>query len=170
MKWSTVSPWTGDTRRGSGWGASSSIQVSSTLVIGAGAVVQSLLRVAAERTPLEADGPFGLLPDAVFISASRGDGIARLRDRIAELLPRPEVELELLLPYTKGSLVARIHAEGEVLAENHTPEGTRLCARVGSDLSRRRGAPTPDRPPPRVRRPAAVRAPRPTRRRGPSEQ
>jgi GTP-binding protein HflX len=76
-----------------------------------------------------------LLPDAVFVSASRGDGIARLRDRIAELLPRPEVGFELLLPYTEGSLVARIHAEGEVLAENHTPEGTRLCARVGPDLA-----------------------------------
>ena len=76
-----------------------------------------------------------LLPQAVFVSARRGDGIARLRERIAELLPRPEVELELLLPYTQGSLVARIHAEGEVLAEDHTPEGTRLCARVGPELA-----------------------------------
>ena len=33
-----------------------------------------------------------LLPDAVFVSARRGDGIERLRERIAELLPRPEVE------------------------------------------------------------------------------
>ena len=76
-----------------------------------------------------------LLPQAVFVSARRGDGIALLRERIAELLPRPEVELELLLPYTEGSLVARIHTEGEVLAEEHTPEGTSLRARVSSDLA-----------------------------------
>jgi GTP-binding protein HflX len=76
-----------------------------------------------------------LLPGAVFVSAQRGDGVARLRDRIAELLPRPEVELELLLPYAQGSLVARIHTEGEVLSEEHTPEGTRLCARVSPDLA-----------------------------------
>src|SRR5690242_8181124 len=76
-----------------------------------------------------------LLPGAVFVSARRGDGIALLRERIAELLPRPEVELELLLPYPQGSLVARVHAEGEVLSEEHTPEGTLLRARVGPDLA-----------------------------------
>jgi len=76
-----------------------------------------------------------LLPDAVFVSALRGDGIARLRARIAELLPRPEVDVELLLPYTEGALAGRVHAEGEVLAEEHTAEGTRLKARVGAELA-----------------------------------
>ncbi|MFC5994909.1 GTPase HflX [Pseudonocardia hispaniensis] len=76
-----------------------------------------------------------LLPDAVFVSARRGDGIDVLRRRIAELLPRPEVDVELLLPYTEGSLAARVHAEGEVLAADHTAEGTRLRARVGAELA-----------------------------------
>jgi GTP-binding protein HflX len=76
-----------------------------------------------------------LLPDAIFVSAHRGDGISRLQARIAELLPRPEVDVELLLPYVEGSLVARVHAEGEVLAEEHTADGTRLHARVGAELA-----------------------------------
>ncbi len=76
-----------------------------------------------------------LLPGAVFVSARRGDGIELLRTRIAELLPRPEVDVELLLPYVEGSLVARVHAEGEVLAEEHTPDGTRMHARVGPELA-----------------------------------
>jgi GTP-binding protein HflX len=76
-----------------------------------------------------------LLPDAVFVSAGRGDGIALLEGRIAELLPRPEVDVELLLPYAQGSLVARVHSEGEVLTEEHTPDGTRLHARVGAELA-----------------------------------
>ncbi|GAA3240875.1 GTPase HflX [Pseudonocardia petroleophila] len=76
-----------------------------------------------------------LLPDAVFVSAKRGDGIDKLQARIAELLPRPEVDVELLMPYVEGSLVARVHAEGEVLAEEHTPEGTRMHARVGAELA-----------------------------------
>jgi GTP-binding protein HflX len=76
-----------------------------------------------------------LLPDAVFVSARRGDGIARLRARIAELLPRPERTVELLLPYAQGSLTARVHAEGEVLAEEHTADGTRLHARVSPELA-----------------------------------
>ncbi|MFP5071059.1 GTPase HflX [Pseudonocardia nantongensis] len=73
-------------------------------------------------------------PEAVFVSAHRGDGIAKLRERIAGLLPRPEYEVELLLPYTQGGLVARVHDEGEVLAEEHTGDGTRLRARVGPEL------------------------------------
>jgi|ThiBiot_500_biof_2_1041547.scaffolds.fasta_scaffold07578_3 GTP-binding protein HflX len=76
-----------------------------------------------------------LLPDAIFVSAHRGDGITRLRARIAELLPRPEVDIELLLPYVEGSLVARVHAEGDVLSEEHTPDGTLLHARVGGELA-----------------------------------
>jgi len=76
-----------------------------------------------------------LLPDAVFCSARTGEGVDVLRERIAELLPKPEVELDLLVPYAQGSLVARVHAEGEVLAEEHTPEGTRLRARVGPELA-----------------------------------
>ena len=76
-----------------------------------------------------------LLPDAVFVSARRGDGIERLRARIAELLPRSDVDVELLLPYTEGSLAARVHAEGEVLTEEHTADGTRLHARVGAELA-----------------------------------
>ncbi len=45
------------------------------------------------------------------------------------------MELELLLPYTQGSLAARVHAEGEVLTEEHTPDGTRMQARVGAELA-----------------------------------
>jgi GTP-binding protein HflX len=76
-----------------------------------------------------------LLPDAVFVSARRGDGVERLRARIADLLPTPELDVELLLPYTEGALASRVHAEGEVLAEEHTAEGTRLHARVGAELA-----------------------------------
>ncbi len=76
-----------------------------------------------------------LLPDAVFVSAHRGDGIELLRRRIAELLPRPGCDVELLLPYTAGSLAARVHAEGVVLAEEHTADGTWLRARVGAELA-----------------------------------
>ncbi|OZM81069.1 GTPase HflX [Pseudonocardia sp. MH-G8] len=76
-----------------------------------------------------------LLPEAVFVSARAGHGVRLLRERIATLLPTPEVEVDLLLPYVQGSLVARVHGEGEVLSEDHTPEGTRMRARVGAELA-----------------------------------
>jgi GTP-binding protein HflX len=76
-----------------------------------------------------------LLPSAVFVSAHSGVGIEELRERIAELVPRPEVEIDVLVPYARGELVARVHREGEVLTERHTELGTQLVAKVKPDLA-----------------------------------
>ncbi|HTI26787.1 MAG TPA: GTPase HflX [Kutzneria sp.] len=76
-----------------------------------------------------------LLPGAMFVSAHTGDGVAALREAVASRLPAPNLLVEVLVPYTRGELVARVHAEGEVLAEEHTPEGTALKARVRGDLA-----------------------------------
>lgn len=75
------------------------------------------------------------LPEALWISARTGDGMDVLRDRLALALPRPEVAVEVLLPYDRGDLVARVHRDGEVLTEVHEATGTRLCARVGPELA-----------------------------------
>ncbi|MFJ9209231.1 GTPase HflX [Streptomyces sp. NPDC102264] len=72
---------------------------------------------------------------AIAVSARTGQGIGELLALIDEELPRPEVEVEVLLPYTEGSLVSRVHAEGEVLSEEHVPEGTVLKARVHDELA-----------------------------------
>jgi GTP-binding protein HflX len=77
----------------------------------------------------------GLAPDAVFTSARTGEGLDGLRTCIDSLLPRPDVEVEVLLPYDRGDLVARIHERAEVLTTEHTAEGTRMRARVELDLA-----------------------------------
>jgi GTP-binding protein HflX len=76
-----------------------------------------------------------LLPGALFVSAHSGEGLDALREHLAEHLPRPALELEVLVPYGRGELVARVHREGEVLAERHTEDGTQLHARVNGDLA-----------------------------------
>jgi GTP-binding protein HflX len=73
--------------------------------------------------------------NAIAVSARTGEGIAELLALIDAELPRPEVEVEVLVPYTHGGLVSRVHAEGEVLSEEHTPEGTLLEARVHEELA-----------------------------------
>ncbi len=52
-----------------------------------------------------------------------------------EALPRPDVEVEALVPYTHGGLVSRVHAGGEVLSEEHTGDGTVLRVRVHEELA-----------------------------------
>ena len=50
-------------------------------------------------------------------------------------LPRPDVEVDVMVPYRRGDLVHRAHTEGEVLAEEHLAEGTRLHAKVHPGLA-----------------------------------
>jgi GTP-binding protein HflX len=76
-----------------------------------------------------------LVPGAVFVSAHTGAGLDALVARVAELLPRPDVEIDIEVPYAHGGLVARVYAEGQVLSAEHTEVGTRLRARVHPDLA-----------------------------------
>ncbi len=72
---------------------------------------------------------------AIAVSARTGEGIDKLLALIDAELPRPSVEIEALVPYTQGALVARAHTEGEVLSEEHTGEGTLLRALVHEELA-----------------------------------
>ena len=77
-----------------------------------------------------------LAPDAVFCSARTGQGLDEVRARIEGRLPRPAVELRVLIPYARHDLVNRIHLEGELLGEpEHTGEGTLAHARVNPNLA-----------------------------------
>jgi GTP-binding protein HflX len=75
------------------------------------------------------------LPGAVFVSAHTGDGIDTLRRRMAELAVPTDMAVDVLIPYDRGDLVARVHADGRVQAEEHNPDGTRLRARVPAALA-----------------------------------
>ncbi|APX34458.1 GTPase HflX [Brachybacterium sp. P6-10-X1] len=73
--------------------------------------------------------------EAIVVSARTGMGAAELRDLIAERLPRPAVEIDVVVPYSRGDLVSRVHSSGEVIAEEHVMEGTHLHARVDEALA-----------------------------------
>ncbi|MFB7090352.1 GTPase HflX [Streptomyces sp. NPDC056296] len=72
---------------------------------------------------------------SIAVSARTGRNIDELLALIDNELPRPSVEIEALVPYTRGKLVARAHDEGEVISEEHTPEGTLLKVRVHEELA-----------------------------------
>src|SRR3954464_155742 len=112
------------------------------------AVREVLAEVGAEKVPEivvvnkvdagDADVVRRLLrtqPGAIAVSARTGAGIDALVELLAERLPRPRVEIDVVVPYRRGDLVHKAHTDGEVLAEEHTPEGTRLHAHVGAWLA-----------------------------------
>jgi GTP-binding protein HflX len=73
-------------------------------------------------------------PHSVLVSARTGEGIEELLTAIEADLPRPEFEVDAVIPYGRGDLVARIHAHGELLSETHLETGTRVLARVDAPL------------------------------------
>jgi GTP-binding protein HflX len=77
------------------------------------------------------------LPGAMFVSARTGDGIDALRRRIAELAVPADTAVDVVIPYHRGDLVARLHADGRVQQEEHNAEGTRIRARVPLALAGR---------------------------------
>jgi GTP-binding protein HflX len=72
---------------------------------------------------------------SIIVSARTGRGIEELLALIADELPRPTIDVEVLLPYDRGDLVSRLHQEAEVLASEHTERGTQIKARVHPELA-----------------------------------
>ena len=71
---------------------------------------------------------------SIVVSARTGEGLDELRALIADELPRPDIEVTVLLPYDRGDLVNRLHREGEILTTEHTEHGTRVEAKVHQTL------------------------------------
>jgi GTPase len=74
-------------------------------------------------------------PGSLSVSARTGAGLTALAEAIEAALPRLDVQVKLVVPYSRGDLVARAHAEGEVLEAEHVADGTRLEARVPPGLA-----------------------------------
>jgi GTPase len=70
------------------------------------------------------------LPGALFVSARTGDGVEALRRRMAELAAPTDTAVDVVIPYDRGDLVARMHADGRVQETEHSSAGTRIKARV----------------------------------------
>jgi GTP-binding protein HflX len=72
----------------------------------------------------------GLEPQSIFVSARTGEGIEELLTRIEDLLPAPQIELDLLVPYDRGEVISKLHVRGGVVSTAYEEAGTRVKARV----------------------------------------
>jgi len=69
------------------------------------------------------------------VQAAAAGPLAEVRAAIEADLPRPDVEVKVLLPYDRGDLVSKIHDKGEVVEIEHTGEGTVVQALVSEALA-----------------------------------
>jgi len=104
--------------------------------IGAGQVRELVVVNKTDSAdPVALQGLRAREPGSLSISAKTGAGLAALRDAIEAVLPRLDVQVKVTVPYSRGDLVARAHAEGEVLTAEHSADGTLLEARVPPGLA-----------------------------------
>jgi GTP-binding protein HflX len=75
-------------------------------------------------------------PRHVVVSARTGQGIPELLKAISEAIPRPNVKLELLVPYHRGDLISKLHdSDAEILSLDHEVGGTRAVVMVREGLA-----------------------------------
>ncbi|MCT1367900.1 GTPase HflX [Kocuria massiliensis] len=75
-------------------------------------------------------------PQHAVVSARTGEGIEELKQLISESIPRPDVRMELLVPYTHGEVVSRLHSwDAEILETEFHENGTRLTVLVRADMA-----------------------------------
>lgn len=77
----------------------------------------------------------GLAPDAVFASARTGSGIDEVLEAIERMLPRPAVDVELLVPYDRGEIISMLHRRGAVRHIDYRTSGTRVKAAVSEEIA-----------------------------------
>jgi GTP-binding protein HflX len=78
-----------------------------------------------------------LHPAAEFISARTGEGIDGLLDAIVDRLDAKTVELDLLIPYERGDVLADVHDAGDVTGLEHGETGTEVSVRLPHDEAHR---------------------------------
>lgn len=107
--------------------------VRSTLrAIGANEVPELLVFNKLDLNP-DATQLASRYPGALAVSAADGSGVDELLETIAARLRSLTELVELLVPFDRGDVLARIHREGQVMAETTDDSGFRVRARLDPD-------------------------------------
>jgi GTP-binding protein HflX len=77
----------------------------------------------------------GLEPGSIFVSARSGEGIEELQQLLARLIPEPNVKVTVVVPYSRGDLVSRIHLNSRIMSLEYIEEGTKITAMVKPELA-----------------------------------
>ncbi|HCG46531.1 GTPase HflX [Corynebacterium flavescens] len=73
--------------------------------------------------------------NVVYVSARTGQGVDELTSRVELFLNARDEHVRLLVPFTRGDVVSRVHAHGTVREEEYTPQGTLVDVRLPAPLA-----------------------------------
>ncbi len=77
----------------------------------------------------------GMEAGSIGVSARTGEGFDELQERIAKLLPEPNIEIAALIPYDRGDLVSRLHLNSRILVLDYRDNGTFVRAMVKPEMA-----------------------------------
>jgi len=77
----------------------------------------------------------GMEPGSIEVSARTGEGVEELMSKIASMLPEPDIEVKVLIPYDRGDLVSRLHLSSRIMMLEYRETGTFVRAMVKADLA-----------------------------------
>jgi GTP-binding protein HflX len=77
----------------------------------------------------------GMEPNSISVSARTGEGIQELLERIAEMIPEPDIEVAALIPYNRGDLVSRLHLNSRIMVLDYRDNGTFVRAMVKPEMA-----------------------------------
>jgi GTP-binding protein HflX len=107
--------------------------------IGAADVPELVVVNKADQAPEEAKALAHAIEGSVLISARTGEGIEDLLQVIGDRLRGTDRVVELVVPWSRGDVLAAIHREGEVVGQSDGEESARLQV-VLDDVGRARFA------------------------------
>lgn len=114
--------------------ASVHLQVTKELLESLGCGDKPILNVLNKCDLIPGIIDLPIIGNCVRISATTGDGVEKLLQAVEDNLPRKNVRVTALLPFSKSGLAAEIRKDGVVLTEEYVPEGLQLTAMVPPDL------------------------------------
>ncbi len=69
-------------------------------------------------------------PDALFISALKGEGLNELLEAVSHALSASQTIAEYVVPFDRGDIRSHLHELGEVIEETGAEEGWRLMVKA----------------------------------------
>jgi GTPase len=107
-------------------------------MIGSGSVTRLLVFNKVDKLgPSSRARLAALYPDAVQVSALRGEGLPELLDHVAHYFGRMLRPVRLLVPYADAGLVSRLRGTASDIREESTPDGIVVEARLSHAEARR---------------------------------
>ncbi len=72
--------------------------------------------------------------ESVFISARTGFGIEELLDKLENFFSAEDKDVDMVIPYTSGEMLNRLHNEAKVVSEEYAEDGIHIKAKIPAVL------------------------------------